>query len=236
MPRHPTIKDNRSPAKSRPRRRYFGAPLPSTSRGEGAALAARRRAEATSTGASTSQTFTILGATSRTIDASVAAQLHLRYVRGLIVYLFAFNSSSIGASARLLRRLRALSLSSGAVVCAAGGHGGPSPSSSACSGGSSDGTPSARARATRPQSPRAGPYLLSPLSLPATHSSPAGAGRCGRRLRATPRERGPSPASCCRHRRARWRGQAAVASRCVCDREGSGERGGRPHSSSCAHM
>ena len=55
MPRHPTIKDNRSPAKSRPRRRYFGAPLPSTSRGEGAALAARRRAEATSTGASTAQ-------------------------------------------------------------------------------------------------------------------------------------------------------------------------------------
>ena len=111
------------------------------------------------------KTFTILGATSRMIDASVAAQLHLRYVSGLIVYSFAFNSSSIGASARLLRRLRALSLSSGAVVCAAVGHGGPSPSSSACSGGSSDGTPSARTRATRPQSPRAGPYLLSPLSF-----------------------------------------------------------------------
>ena len=182
------------------------------------------------------KTFTILGATSRTIDASVAAQLQLRYVRGLIVYSFAFNSSSIGASARLLRRLRALSLSSGAVVCAAGGHGGPSLSSSACSGGSSDGTPSARTRATRPQSPRAGPCLPSPLSLPATHSSPAGAGRRGRHLRAMLRERGPSPASCCRHRRARRARTRRCRMSARVDREGSVERGGRPHTSSCAHM
>ena len=84
--------------------------------------------------------------------------------------------------ARLLRRLCALSRGSGAGVCAAGGHGGPSPSSWASSGGSSDGTPSARTRATRPRSPRAGACLSSPLSLPATHSSPAGAGRRGRRL------------------------------------------------------
>ena len=83
---------------------------------------------------------------------------------------------------------------------------------------------------------RAQAHICPPLSLPATHSSPAGAGRCGRRLRASPRERGPSPASCCRHRRARRRGHAAVASRRVCGREGSGERGGRPHTSSCAHM
>ena len=52
--------------------------------------------------------------------------------------------------ARLLRRLCALSRGSGAGVCAAGGHGGPSPSSWASSGGSSDGssdgTPSARTR------------------------------------------------------------------------------------------
>ena len=54
------------------------------------------------------------------------------------------------ACARLLRRLCALSRGSGAGVCAAGGHGGPSPSSWASSGGSSggssDGTPSARTR------------------------------------------------------------------------------------------
>ncbi|MDC0525380.1 hypothetical protein OAO87_00180 [bacterium] len=111
----PPSKTTVSPAILRPRRRYFGAPLPSTRRVEDAAQAARWRAEATTTGTSTAQTFTNLGATSRTIDASVAAQPHLRRVRGLIVYLLAFNSSSIGASARLLRRLRALSRRSGAA-------------------------------------------------------------------------------------------------------------------------
>ena len=86
-------------------------------------------------------------------------------------------------------------------------------SSSASSGGSSDGMPSARTRATRPRRLHTGPLLPSPLALPATHPFPPGAGRCGRRRRAAPHEQEPPPASCRRHRRARRRGRAADASR-----------------------
>ena len=182
------------------------------------------------------RTFEVLASASLTKGASVVAWQVLLFLCSYIVYLFACDSSSISASARLLRWLRALSRSSGAGVCAARGHGGPSPSSSACSGGSSDGTPSARTRATRPQSPRAGPHLTSPRSVSATHSSPAGASRYRRRRRATPLGPTSSPAGCGRHRRVRRARTRRCRMSARVDREGSGERGGRPRSSWCVHM
>ena len=178
MPQLPTIEDSTYPAKSRPRRRYFRASLPALVERRGCCGGARQHGVTTATCTSTPQTFTELAAASRRTGIFVVVLPHLRCLHSCILYSFDFESSPSVRAGRL-RRLRAHSRSSGASVCRAGGHGGPSTRSSACSGGSSGGTVSARTRATRPQSARACPCLLSPLSLPATHPLPAGAGRFG---------------------------------------------------------
>ena len=232
----PTTNDNASPAKSRAHRRYFRAPLPAHVEMRGRYVGTWQRAVTTAIRISSSQTFEVRAAVSLTTDASVTALPHLHCVCSYIVCFYAAISHRSGRLCRCSGGSTRTRRAPERVFASPGGTAPPSTSSSTCSGGSSDGTPSARTRATRPQSPRAGPFLPSPLSLPATHSSPAGAGRCGRRRRATPRERRPSPASRCRHRRARWRGHAAVALRPHVRPRGPGECGGRPRSSSCAIM
>jgi hypothetical protein len=173
----------------------------------------RPRAVVAAIRTSTSQTFEVREAASRSAYTSVTAQPLLRCVSLYMVDLFALDSSSIRACAWLLRRLRALSRSSGAGLCTQPASQQQQQQPPPPQQQQQQQQRRCAERSKRPQSPRARPCLPSALCLPATHSSPACAGRCGRRHRATPSERGPSPASGGRHRRARRRGRTAVASR-----------------------
>ena len=165
-------------------------------------------------------------------DRAASSSLWVLLCRLLLCCYF----SSIRASMSLLRRLHAHSQSSGAGVCVAGGHGAPLYKFLDLQRRQQRRYAERSNARDPPTKPACRHIPAPPLSLPATHESPAGAGRCGRRRRATPRERRPSPASRCRHRRARWRGHAAVALRPHVRPRGPGECGGRPRSSSCAIM
>ena len=158
----------------------------------------RQRAVTTAISTPGFQTFEVFAAASSTTNTFVAAgggaaaYLRARLCRVLLwlqILIIQRVYVTAPAAPRALAALR-----SGVFA-----HSQPASSSSSSS---SDGAPSARSARTRPH---AHPFLLSLRSVPATHSSPTGAGRCRRRRRATLREQASSPAGSCRHRRVRRR-------------------------------
>ena len=177
MPQLPTIEDSTYPAKSRPRRRYFRASLPALVERRGCCGGARQHGVTTATCTSTPQTFTELAAASRRTGIFVVVLPHLRCLHSCILYSFDFESSpsvragSSGGSARTRGAPERVFAEPGATAAPLRD---PRPAAAAAAA-----VRSALERARPARRARACPCLLSPLSLPATHPLPAGAGRFG---------------------------------------------------------